>query len=269
MSRDVSLDIRLRPLDTKRFVGDFVRKFSAWIPEGSPVRTTRDVLRFALADLDWLDRDFKYSRKTRCWTAHGDQVINARQEDDLREFIAWCTPYVDPKNARFKLAVEFGYGVYGIVTYKVEDGELVEWRREMREMESGQKLAPPRVSQIIDCLKCRRPKVQKTPDGYRLTFGLYGYGWSAVEPTGWNGAENVRCEIDIDGVDEQRQFERFDLLFAYAEKGVVSNVRFDGPLFSWDDYLWGDIGQLNIALAMVVREIFNNIMKELSYVRKN
>ena len=53
MGRDVSLDIRLRPLDAKRFVGDFVRKFSAWIPEGSPVRTTRDVLRCALADLDW------------------------------------------------------------------------------------------------------------------------------------------------------------------------------------------------------------------------
>ena len=84
MSRDVSLDSRLRPLDAKRFVGDFVRKFSAWILEGSPVRTTRDVLQRALADLDWLDRDFKYSRKTRCWTAHGDQVINAHQEDDLK-----------------------------------------------------------------------------------------------------------------------------------------------------------------------------------------
>ena len=75
----------MRPLDTKLFVGDFVRKFSAWLPEGSSVRTTRDVLQCALADLDWLDRDFKYSRKTRCWTAHGDQVINARQEDDLKK----------------------------------------------------------------------------------------------------------------------------------------------------------------------------------------
>ena len=113
MSRDVSLDIRMRPLDTKRFVGDFVRKFSARIPEGSPVRTTRDVLQRALLDLAWLDRDFKYSRKTRCWTAHGDQVINARQEDDLRDFIAWCAPYVEPKTARFKLPVEFGEGGYG------------------------------------------------------------------------------------------------------------------------------------------------------------
>ena len=130
MGRDVSLDIRLRSLETKRFVGDFVRKFSAWIPEGSPVRTTRDVLRCALADLDWLDRDFKYSRKTRCWTAHGDQVINARQEDDLREFIAWCAPYVDPKTARFKLAVEVDYGAYDAATFKVTDGELVEWKRE-------------------------------------------------------------------------------------------------------------------------------------------
>ncbi|MDO5318195.1 MAG: hypothetical protein Q4G65_06170 [bacterium] len=134
MSRDVSLDIRLRPLDTKRFVGDFVRKFGAWIPEGASVRTTRDVLQCALADLDWLDRDFKYSRKTRCWTAHGDQVINAHQEDDLRDFIAWCAPYVDPKTARFKLAVEFGYGVYGIVTYKVEGGALVEWRRDIKDV---------------------------------------------------------------------------------------------------------------------------------------
>ena len=95
------------------------------------MRTTRDVLRCALADLDWLDRDFKYSRKTRCWTAHGDQVINAQQEDDLKAFIAWCAPYVDPKTARFKLAVEFGYGVYGIVTYKVANSALVEWKREM------------------------------------------------------------------------------------------------------------------------------------------
>ena len=79
-------------------VDDFVRKFSAWIPEGSSVRTTRDVLQRALADLDWLDRDFKYSRKTRCWTAHGDQVINARQEDDLKTFIAWCAPYVDSES---------------------------------------------------------------------------------------------------------------------------------------------------------------------------
>ena len=256
MGRDVSLDIRLRPLDTKRFVGDFVRKFSAWIPEGSPVRTTRDVLRCALADLDWLDRDFKYSRKTRCWTAHGDQVINARQEDDLWDFIAWCAPYVDPKTARFKHAVEVDYGVYDVVTYKVADGELVEWKREMREMESGQKLAPPRVSQIIDCLKRRRPKVQKTPDGYRLTFGLYGYGWSAVEPTGWKGAENVHCEIDIDGVDKRRQFEHFDLLFAYAEKGVVSNVLFDGPLFIWDDYCVCDIDQFNITFTLAVRKMF-------------
>ena len=62
MGRDVSLDIRLRPLDTKRFVGDFVRKFSAWIPEGSSVRTTRDVLQCALADLDWLDHDFIFIR---------------------------------------------------------------------------------------------------------------------------------------------------------------------------------------------------------------
>ena len=134
MSRDVSLDIRMRPLDAKRFVGDFVRKFSAWIPESSSVRTTRDVLQFALADLDWLDRDFKYSRRTRCWTAHGDQVITARQEDDLNAFIAWCAPYVDPKTARFKLAVEIDYGVYGIVTYKVADGALVEWKREKKEI---------------------------------------------------------------------------------------------------------------------------------------
>ena len=134
MSRDVSLDIRMRPLDTKRFVGDFVRKFSAWIPEGSSVRTPRDVLQRALADLDWLDRDFKYSRKTRCWTAHGDQVINARQEDDLREFIAWCAPCVDPKTAQFKLAVEIDYGVYDSITYKVADGVLVEWKREMKEI---------------------------------------------------------------------------------------------------------------------------------------
>lgn len=133
MSRDVSLDIRMRPLDAKRFVGDFVRKFSAWIPEGASVRTTRDVLQCALADLDWLDRDFKYSRKTRCWTAHGDQVINAQQEDDLKDFIAWCAPYVDPKTARFKLAVEIDYGVYDVVTYKVEDGELVDAKREMME----------------------------------------------------------------------------------------------------------------------------------------
>ena len=97
------------------------------------MRTTRDVLRCALADLDWLDRDFKYSRKTRCWTAHGDQVINAQQEDDLREFIAWCVPYVDPKTARFKHAVEVDYGVYDVVTYKVADGELVEWIREMKD----------------------------------------------------------------------------------------------------------------------------------------
>ena len=131
MGRDVSLDIRLRTLDTKRFVGDFVWKFSAWIPEGSPVRTTRDVLQRALADLDWLDRDFKYSRKTRCWTAHGDQVINAQQEDDLKAFIAWCASCVDPQTARFKLAVEFGYGVYGVVIYTDEDGALVEWKREM------------------------------------------------------------------------------------------------------------------------------------------
>ena len=129
MGRDVSLDIRLRPLDTKRFVGDFVRKFSAWIPEGSPVRTPRDVLKCALADLDWLDRDFKYSRKTRCWTAHGDQVINARQEDDLREFIAWCAPYVDSKTARFKLAVEIDNGIYDNIVYKVRDEVLVELRR--------------------------------------------------------------------------------------------------------------------------------------------
>ena len=134
MSRDVSLDIRLRPLDTKRFVGDFVRKFSAWIPEGSPVRTTRDVLRCALADLDWLDRDFKYNRKTRCWTAHGDQVINARQEDALREFIAWCAPYVDPKTARFKLAVEIDYGGYDSIIYKIKDGALVEWRRDIKDV---------------------------------------------------------------------------------------------------------------------------------------
>ena len=118
-------------------VDDFVRKFSAWIPEGSSVRTTRDVLQRALADLDWLDRDFKYSRKTRCWTAHGDQVINARQEEDLKAFIAWCAPYVDPKTARFKLAVEIDYGVYGIVTYKVADGALVEWKRVMKEIFSG------------------------------------------------------------------------------------------------------------------------------------
>ena len=118
-------------------VDDFVRKFSAWIPEGASVRTTRDVLQRALADLDWLDRDFKYSRKTRCWTAHGDQVINARQEDDLREFITWCAPYVDPKTARFKLSVEFGYGVYDAFTYKVEDGALVEWKREMEPLKSG------------------------------------------------------------------------------------------------------------------------------------
>ena len=134
MGRDVSLDIRLRPLDTKRFVGDFVRKFSAWIPEGASVRTPRDVLQRALADLDWLDRDFKYSRKTRCWTAHGDQVINAHQEDDLRDFIAWCAPYVDPKTARFKLAVEIDYGVYEVATYKVEDGSLVEWKRKKKEI---------------------------------------------------------------------------------------------------------------------------------------
>ncbi len=135
MGRDVSLDIRLRSLETKRFVGDFVRKFSARIPEGSPVRTTRDVLQRALLDLDWLDRDFKYSRKTRCWTAHGDQVINARQEDDLWDFIAWCAPYVDPKTARFKLAVEIDYGVYDSITCKIEDGALVEWKREMKELE--------------------------------------------------------------------------------------------------------------------------------------
>ena len=98
MSRDVSLDIRVRPLDANRFVGDFVRKFSTWIPEGSSVRTTRDVLQCALADLDGLDRDFRYSRKTRCWTAHGDQVINARQDDDLKAFIAWCAPYVDSES---------------------------------------------------------------------------------------------------------------------------------------------------------------------------
>ena len=128
----------MRPLDTKRFVGDFVRKFSAWIPEGSSVRTTRDVLQCALADLDWLDRDFKYSRKTRCWTAHGDQVINARQEDDLREFISWCAPYVDPKTARFKLAVEIDYGVYEVATYKVEDGALLEWVRVIKEIFKGE-----------------------------------------------------------------------------------------------------------------------------------
>lgn len=139
MSRDVSLDIRLRPLDAKRFVGDFVRKFSAWIPEGSSVRTTRDVLQCALADLDWLDRDFKYSRKTRCWTAHGDQVINARQEDDLWDFIAWCAPYVDPKTARFKLAVEIDYGVYESIIYKVKDGALVEWKREKMDIFSETK----------------------------------------------------------------------------------------------------------------------------------
>ena len=128
----------MRPIATDfDAVDDFVRKFSAWIPEGSPVRTTRDVLQRALADLDWLDRDFKYSRKTRCWTAHGDQVINAQQEYDLKTFIAWCAPYVDPKTARFKLAVEFGYGVYGIVTYKVEDGALVERKREIKEISSG------------------------------------------------------------------------------------------------------------------------------------
>ena len=134
MSRDVSLDIRMRPLDTKRFVGDFVRKFSAWIPEGSSVRTPRDVLQRALADLDWLDRDFKYSRKTRCWTAHGDQVINARQEDDLKDFITWCAPYVDPKTARFKLAVEIDYGVYDSIIYKVSDGALVEWKRDIEKI---------------------------------------------------------------------------------------------------------------------------------------
>lgn len=139
MSRDVSLDIRMRPLDTKWFVGDFVRKFSAWIPEGSSVRTTRDVLQCALADLDWLDRDFKYSRKTRCWTAHGDQVINARQEDDLWDFIAWCAPYVDPKTARFKLAVEIDYGVYESIIYKVKDGALVEWKREKMDIFSETK----------------------------------------------------------------------------------------------------------------------------------
>ena len=138
MSRDVSLDIRMRPLDAKRFVGDFVRKFSAWIPEGSSVRTTRDVLKCALADLDWLDRDFKYSRKTRCWTAHGDQVINAQQEDDLKAFIAWCAPYVDPKTARFKLAVEIDYGVYEVATYKVEDGALLEWVRVIKEIFKGE-----------------------------------------------------------------------------------------------------------------------------------
>ena len=140
MGRDVSLDIRLRPLDAKRFVGDFVRKFSAWIPEGSSVRTTRDVLQCALADLDWLDRDFKYSRKTRCWTAHGDQVVNARQEDDLREFIAWCAPYVDPKTARFKLAVEIDRGVYDSITYKVVGGELVERKREIKEIFSAEQV---------------------------------------------------------------------------------------------------------------------------------
>ena len=138
MSRDVSLDIRIRPLDTKRFVGDFVRKFGAWIPEGSSVRTTRDVLQRALADRDWLDRDFKYSRKTRCWTAHGDQVINAQQEDDLKAFIAWCAPYVDPKTARFKLAVEIDYGVYEVATYKVEDGALLEWVRVIKEIFKGE-----------------------------------------------------------------------------------------------------------------------------------
>ena len=140
MGRDVSLDIRMRPLDTKRFVGDFVRKFSAWIPEGASVRTPRDVLQRALADLDWLDRDFKYSRKTRCWTAHGDQVINARQEDDLCEFIAWCVPYVDPKTARFKLAVEIDYGVYDSIIYKVVDGALVEWKREIIGIFNGHSL---------------------------------------------------------------------------------------------------------------------------------
>ena len=140
MSRDVSLDIRMRLLDTKRFVGDFVRKFSAWIPEGSLVRTTRDVLQCALADLDWLDRDFKYSRKTRCWTAHGDQVINARQEDDLWDFIAWCAPYVDPKTARFTLAVEIDYGVYESIIYKVVDGALVEWKREINDIFNGHSL---------------------------------------------------------------------------------------------------------------------------------
>ena len=255
MSRDVSLDIRMRPLDAKRFVGDFVRKFSAWIPEGSSVRTTRDVLQCALADLDWLDRDFKYSRKTRCWTAHGDQVINARQEDDLREFISWCAPYVDPKTARFKLAVEFGYGVYGIVIYKVEDGSLMEWKREMREMESGQKLAPPKVSQIIDCLKRRNPQAQKTEGGYRITFGLYGYGWSAVEPAGWNGAENARYEIDIDGMKSGRQLECFDLIVVCKRHGGVSDIRFDGPLFSWNDYVFCDFDKLAIAFILAGREM--------------
>lgn len=253
MGRDVSLDIRLRPLDTKRFVGDFVRKFGAWIPEGSPVRTTRDVLRCALADLDWLDRDFKYSRKTRCWTAHGDQVINARQEDDLKAFIAWCAPYVDPKTARFKLAVEIDYGVYDSIVYKVKDDALVEWKREMREMESGQKLAPPKVSQIIDCLNRRHSKVQKIEDGYRITFGLYGYGWPAVEPVGWNGTENARYEIDIDGVDKRCQFGCFALFFTYAKQGCISNIRFDGPFFNWDGYVLCNINQLNISLTMVAR----------------
>ena len=125
----------MRPIATDfDAVDDFVRKFSAWIPEGASVRTTRDVLQRALADLDWLDRDFKYSRKIRCWTAHGDQVINAQQEDDFKDFIAWCAPYVDPKTARFKLAVEIDYGVYDAVTYKVADGALAEWKRETKNL---------------------------------------------------------------------------------------------------------------------------------------
>ena len=98
------------------------------------MRTPRDVLQRALADLDWLDRDFKDSRKTRCWTAHGDQVINTQQEDDLKAFIAWCAPYVEPKTARFKLAVEIDYGVYDVVTYKVEGGALEGRKRELKEI---------------------------------------------------------------------------------------------------------------------------------------
>lgn len=63
-----------------------------------------------------------------------DSSLSADRKGDAamsERFFARNKPFINPKTARFKLAVEINYGVYDAVTYKVADGELVEWKREM------------------------------------------------------------------------------------------------------------------------------------------
>lgn len=216
---------------------EFKKKYGDKIEDARGLKTEGDVLD---AWLGWMDgaRPARLSAKDGCWRFTGDDVAVAWWVNEgFYKFFRWCVPYVDPKTARFSQQTEFGWGTYCRVKYKIVNGRLKEYGRAITLYERDFVFEPPKVSEIIEFLKRRRPTAKECEGEYAIDIGLNGYGWDEVGDDG----DGCRLELAEYNSDKNRQIGYFTMSFDMLD-GEYGYVDFCGPDFDWNEYIVYDSG---------------------------